>query len=92
MNLLTLLKQSGTSWLFCGALFHSFMLSLVVSAQPPVYRDIPYTQDYSIKYYTADTTLRLSHTCTDRNGVTQVLSATGLLHPSGGSFNILENW
>ena len=86
MNLLTLLKQSGTSWLVCGALVHSFTLSLVVSAQQPVYRDIPYTQDYSIKYYTADTTLRLSHTCTDRNGVTQILSATGLLHPLGGQF------
>ncbi|GAB3936583.1 hypothetical protein [Larkinella terrae] len=55
-------------------------------AQKPVYQDISYVQDYSVKHYLKDTTTVLSKVFADRNGTIQILSSKGLLQPSGGQF------
>lgn len=51
-----------------------------------VYQDKPFAQVYSIKYYLDKPGQPLLGVATDRNGVIQVLSADGLLHPVGGQF------
>ena len=50
----------------------------------PVYRDVAYQQDYSIKYAVSDSEAALYKVFSDRNGVIQVLSSKGLLHPYAG--------
>jgi hypothetical protein len=55
-------------------------------AQKAAYPDTPYLQDYSIKYYMADTTKILSAIGFDRNGATAVLSSEGILRTGGGAF------
>lgn len=50
-----------------------------------VYTDVPYLQDYSIKYEITDSSLALYKAYADRNGVIQVLSSDGLLHPFSGA-------
>ncbi|MBD1260989.1 hypothetical protein HZY62_10355 [Maribacter polysiphoniae] len=51
----------------------------------PIYEDIPYLQDYSIKYnWTQDQDI--SKVYMDRNGVIQVLSTDGLLRTHDGQF------
>ncbi|WP_246859461.1 hypothetical protein [Spirosoma sp. KCTC 42546] len=75
---------------FQHLLRHSFILSLfiptVALAQIAAYRDLPYQQDYSVKFYTADSTIQLQNVFSDRNGVIQVASSKGLLRPRGGQF------
>ena len=58
----------------------------LIYAQTDTYRDLPYIQDYSIKYYSSDSSLLLSDIASDRNGVTGVLSSKGILRPQGGAF------
>ncbi|CAG4988871.1 hypothetical protein DYBT9275_00176 [Dyadobacter sp. CECT 9275] len=55
-------------------------------AQQPVYKDVPYWQDYSIKYYTDSPSQQLLDIASDRNGVIQILSGNILLHPRDGQF------
>ena len=55
----------------------------VVSAMP-VYKDVPYIQNYSIKYNAQD--MELSEVHMDRNGVIQVLSSKGVLRTHDGQF------
>ncbi|MBW7890256.1 MAG: hypothetical protein H3C48_04360 [Chitinophagaceae bacterium] len=50
----------------------------------PVYSDVLYQQDYSIKYAVSDSEAALYKVFSDRNGVIQVLSSKGLLHPYAG--------
>ncbi|QHW01497.1 hypothetical protein GJR95_28865 [Spirosoma endbachense] len=50
------------------------------------YSDKPYDQPYSVKYYLRKTDGGLLGAGFDRNGITQVLSSEGLLHPSAGYF------
>ncbi|AEI49131.1 hypothetical protein [Runella slithyformis] len=52
----------------------------------PVYEDVPYWQDYSVKYYSepANGTLLSAHS--DRNGVVKILSSAGLFQPYDGQF------
>ncbi len=59
-----------------------------VSQNPdqPVYQDVAYKQDYSIKYYKDAETTDLKKVFMDRNGVIQVLSAQGLLRTHDGQF------
>ncbi len=52
----------------------------------PVYRDVPYVQDYSIKYYKEAEDQHLLTVFMDRNGVIQVLSDKGLLRKHDGQF------
>ena len=51
----------------------------------PVYQDVPYLQDYAVKYY-LDSKAEFKKVFTDRNGVTQVLTSQGLFRPINGHF------
>lgn len=52
----------------------------------PVYEDVAYQQDFSVKYELSDTTEKLLRVVSDRHGVVQVLSSKGLLKLYGGEF------
>ncbi|SHJ07723.1 hypothetical protein SAMN05444280_110119 [Tangfeifania diversioriginum] len=52
----------------------------------PVHHDVPFLQDYSIKYYFNQPGGALQKVAADRNGKIQVLSSEGLLHPHAGEF------
>src|SRR6476660_3958369 len=52
----------------------------------PVYQDVAFQQDYSIKYNITDTSAALRRVVTDRNGVIGVLSSKGLLKLYAGEF------
>ncbi|SMG27391.1 ligand-binding sensor domain-containing protein [Arenibacter troitsensis] len=52
----------------------------------PVYKDVPYLQDYSIKYDKQENDLLLFETYMDRNGVIQVSSSDGILRTHDGQF------
>ena len=54
--------------------------------QQPVYKDVPFLQEYSIKYYTTDASTQLKKVVSDRNGNIQILSSDGLLKPFAGAF------
>ncbi len=56
------------------------------STTQPVYEDVPYWQDYSIKYYAEPTNGTLLSAFSDRNGVIKTLSSAGLLQPYDGQF------
>ena len=61
-------------------------LSDNIKAQKPVFKDIPFSQDYSIKFYTTGEGANMQKVYTDRNGVIQMLSSNGLLKPNAGAF------
>ena len=52
----------------------------------PVFEDVPYLQDYSIKFYSSDTSQPLLTASTDRNGNIQLLATDGLQKPYNGRF------
>ncbi|MEQ9582936.1 MAG: hypothetical protein RIM68_12380, partial [Arenibacter sp.] len=52
----------------------------------PVYKDVPYLQDYSIKYDKQEDDLQLFGAFMDRNGVIQVFSSDGILRTHDGQF------
>jgi len=52
----------------------------------PIYKDVPYLQDYAVKYVLGDKNAELKKVYTDRNGVVQVLASNGLYRPSNGHF------
>lgn len=52
----------------------------------PVYEDVPYWQDYSVKYYAEPSNGTLLSAESDRNGVIKVLSSVGLFQPHNGHF------
>lgn len=52
----------------------------------PVYEDVPYWQDYSVKYYAEPSNGTLLSAASDRNGVIKVLSSVGLFQPYNGHF------
>ncbi len=58
------------------------------SAQQPVHRDIPFWQEYSIKYPYQQKNAPLLHAASDRNGQVQLVAQDGLLHPQNGAFLI----
>ncbi len=51
-----------------------------------VHKDIPFLQDYSIKYYTSEPAVTLKEVACDRNGYIQVLSSKGLMRLRDGQF------
>ena len=78
-------------YLFSGFMKQFLYLLLLIAALPlaaqqPVYQDVPYWQDISVKHYLPDTTNRLMAVLRDRNGVIQILSEKGLMRPQGGQF------
>ena len=52
----------------------------------PVYRDEPFLQDYSIRYYSRDTSEVLKRIAVDRNGVTTVLGPERIFRLHAGKF------
>jgi hypothetical protein len=66
----------------------AFALIMVVSghAQQPVHRDVPFVQDYSIRYELADSSVVLHNVRTDRNGLIKIMSSAGLMKPYAGQF------
>ncbi|ACT95512.1 hypothetical protein [Dyadobacter fermentans] len=52
----------------------------------PVYKDKPFLQDFSVKYYADTTQSSLRNVASDRNGIVQMLSSEGLRHTSAGQF------
>jgi len=57
-----------------------------LNAQKPAYQDIPFVQDYSIKYDLKGEGQKLLKVASDRNGNIQVLSSAGLMKPYNGRF------
>ncbi|MEI7829814.1 MAG: hypothetical protein WCI31_08600 [Prolixibacteraceae bacterium] len=67
-------------------LLSSFSPAKEIKSKQPVYKDVPYLQEYSIKYYsTADACQFLKVGC-DRNGDIKVLTSAGLYKPYDGQF------
>lgn len=54
--------------------------------KPAVYKDKPYLQDFSVKYYADSARSMLLNVAADRNGVVQILAKDGLMHPHAGQF------
>ena len=52
----------------------------------PVHKDIPFKQEYSVKFYFREGTKQLIKVYSDRNSVIQMLSVDGLLTPYAGEF------
>jgi len=50
------------------------------------HEDIPFIQDFSIRYLPAGNGIQLLNIACDRNGYIQIFSSEGLLRPSGGQF------
>jgi hypothetical protein len=50
------------------------------------YSDVPFVQDYSIKYYCNDPSASLFNVVSDRNGYVQILSSKGLMRLRDGQF------
>jgi hypothetical protein len=57
-----------------------------IKLSQPVYQDVPYLQDYAIKYLNRQDGLKLLKVFTDRNEVVQVLTSQGLMRPHNGHF------
>ena len=72
------------AWLinFCGC---SEPHKTTNQAGQPVYEDVPYLQDYAVKFYTAKEDGNLMNCYTDRNQVIQILTSKGLFRPDNGS-------
>lgn len=71
--------------LACCLLSFFYLNSLSISAQT-VFQDKPFQQDFSVKYYYNKSGVNLTGVACDRNGVIQVFSSEGLLHPADGEF------
>ena len=50
------------------------------------HRDIPFIQDYSVKYLVTDESTELYTVASDRDGYIQIFSSAGLMRPAGGQF------
>ncbi|MBI0401242.1 hypothetical protein [Cyclobacterium marinum] len=50
-----------------------------------VHQDVPFVQEYAIKYYSEEVPM-LDKVYADRNGTVQILSKSGLLRPHAGAF------
>ncbi len=55
-------------------------------SKQPVYQDVPYLQDYAVKYLIEDQDIELKKVFTDRNDVIQILTTEGLYRPNNGHF------
>ncbi len=56
------------------------------SASLPVYKDVPYMQDYSVKYHANLDDLTLFSAHMDRNNLIQIASSEGILRTHDGQF------
>ena len=78
-------KATQRIWILCllTAVFSCDNKDKVQTRQP-VYQDVAYQQDYSIKYFPEDKNLKLLKVASDRNGIVQILSNKGLLKTYSG--------
>ncbi|MCX6219655.1 MAG: hypothetical protein NTZ69_01550 [Bacteroidia bacterium] len=73
--------------IFVGGLFLcSFSPAKETKEKQPVYRDTPFLEEYSIKFYAKSDTIHLLKVGCDRNGDIKILTSTGLFKPYGGEF------
>lgn len=70
-------------WSLCVGLFVSCSKK---STTQPVHEDVPFLQDYSVKYYSQTSDGTLLSAFSDRNGVVKILSTSGLFQPYDGQF------
>lgn len=56
------------------------------STTQPIHEDVPFLQDYSVKYYAQPSDGTLLSAFSDRNGVVKILSTSGLFQPYDGQF------
>ena len=75
--------------LYTISCFSALLLSSC--ADQPVYQDIPFLQDYAVKYYSGNEDAGLMKVCCDRNGIVQVLASDGLYRPDNGHFQYPGN-
>ncbi len=68
------------------AVVGNYTTAFAKKTKRPVYKDISFLQDYSVKYYHSDNTKSLLKVFSDRNEVIQILSSGGLLKPYDGDF------
>ncbi len=66
--------------------FSNYTASFAKKTKRAVYKDVPFLQDYSVKYYHNDNSNSLLKVFSDRNDVIQILSSGGLLKPYNGDF------
>jgi hypothetical protein len=62
------------------------LLVNILLAQSVAYQDVPYIQDYSVKYILKDSSVQLKKAYADRNGTIHIISSKGLLKPANGAF------
>ncbi len=72
--------------LFAGSFLFSCSRSKEKKGNQPVYKDVSFLQEYSIKYNKEDETLSLRKVFADRNNVVQLISSNGLLKVFAGEF------
>ncbi len=72
---------------FVGGLFLcSFSPVKETKEKQPVYKDTPFLEEYSIKFYAKSDTIHLLKVGCDRNGDIKILTSSGLYKPYGGAF------
>jgi hypothetical protein len=69
-----------------GFILCSFSPAKKAILKQPVYQDIPFLQEYSIKYYANSDSIQLLKVGSDRNGDIKVLTSAGLFKPYDGQF------
>ena len=69
-----------------GFFLCSFSPAKELSTKQPVYRDTPFLQDYSIRYYTKSDSIHPWKVGCDRNGDIKILTSAGLFKPFDGQF------
>ncbi len=86
--LTAIMKRIGQGVLFlCMSIgMLSCTQSKEASSTQPVYKDVPFVQDYSVKYNVTDENILLRKVYADRNGAIQVMSSAGLLKIFNGQF------
>ena len=84
-----------TKWIFATVVVIT-MISCIKKAEivndvQPVYKDVPYLQDYAVKYTFKDTSLIPQKVVADLNGVIQVLASNTLFRADNGHFQYPGN-
>jgi hypothetical protein len=78
-------KATRTIWIFSLLIaVFSCAKNDKTQTRQPVYQDVAYQQDFSIKYFPEDKNLKLLKVASDRNGNIQILSNKGLLKTFSG--------
>lgn len=71
---------------FCFLISCDTKMTPEKTIKQPVYQDVPYLQDYAIKYSSEEKGITFKKVYSDRNDVIQVLTSNGLYRPINGHF------